>query len=86
MTVHSSLQTHDGALIYEANRGVRHGPTEVMARLAAGQPVDPKLYYFRTTPMFETGSETYRWLNGIVAIAVGERHAAEVVITAYEVT
>jgi hypothetical protein len=81
-----TLQTHDGALIYVDNRGLRHGPEAVMARLAAGESVDPRLYYFRTTPVFETGSAAYQWLNGIVAVAVGERHAGQVVITVYEVT
>jgi 5-methylphenazine-1-carboxylate 1-monooxygenase len=81
-----TLQTHDGALIYVDNRGLRHGPEAVMARLAAGESVDPRLYYFRTTPVFETGSAAYQWLNGIVAVAVGERHADQVVITVYEVT
>jgi hypothetical protein len=81
-----TLQTDDGALIYVDNRGLRHGPQAVMARLAAGESVDPSLYYFRTTPVFETGSEKYQWLNGIVAVAVGERHADQVVITVYEVT
>lgn len=80
-----TLQTHDGALIYVVNRGLRHGPEAVMVRLAAGKPVDPRLYYFRTTPLFETGSPTYRWLNGVVAVAAGERHADEVIITVYEV-
>ena len=57
-----------------------------MKRLAAGKQVDPSLYYFRTTPLFETGSPEYRWLNGLVAVAVGERQATEVIITVYEVT
>ena len=80
-----TLQTNDGALIYVVNRGLRHGPDEVMKRMAAGEEVDPGLYYFRTTPVFETGSEAYRWLNGLIAVAVGERHADEVVITVFEV-
>ena len=81
-----TLKTDDGALIYVDNRGFRHGPKDVMERLAAGDPVDPSLYYFRTTPVFETGAEKYKWLNGIVAVAVGERHASQVIITVYEVT
>ena len=81
-----TLQTHDGALIYVDNRGFRHGPEAVMARLAAGESVDPRLYYFRTTPVFETGFADYQWLNGIVAVAVGERRADQVIITVYEVT
>src|SRR5687767_8301336 len=50
-----TLQTADGALIYVENRGYRHGPKEILERLAAGEPVDPARYYMRTTPRFETG-------------------------------
>jgi len=81
-----TLQTHDGSLIYVTNRGLRHGPKEVMERLASGEVVDPGEYYFRTTPIFETGSPDYKWLNGVVAIATGERRADDVIITVYEVT
>jgi len=35
------LRTHDGVTIQVTNRGLRHGPPEVMKRLAQGQPVDP---------------------------------------------
>jgi hypothetical protein len=80
-----TLETDDGALIYITNWGLRHGPPGVISRLAAGEKVDPGEYYFRTTPTFETGAARYAWLNGIVAVAVGERRADAVVITAYEV-
>src|SRR5271168_4462744 len=33
-----TIQTNDGALIYVVNRGVRHGPADVLARLNQGQP------------------------------------------------
>ena len=33
-----TIETHDGALVYVRNRGYRHGPPEVIARLAAGNP------------------------------------------------
>ena len=81
-----TIETHDGALIYIYNQGLRHGPPEVMARLAAGDAVDPAEYYFRTTPVFETGTPAYAWLNGVVAVATGQRLADEVIITVYEVT
>lgn len=81
-----TLKTHDGALIYIYNQGLRHGPPEVISRLAAGEAVDPAEYYFRTTPVFETGTPAYAWLNGVVAVAAGQRLADEVIITVYEVT
>ena len=57
-----------------------------MRRLSAGDQVDPREYYFRTTPKFETAAADYAWLNGIICVAVGERRAEEVIITVYEVT
>jgi hypothetical protein len=80
-----TLETDDGALIYISNWGYRHGPPEVMARLRAGAEVDPREYYFRTTPKFETAATDYAWLNGVIAVATGERRADEVIITVYEV-
>jgi hypothetical protein len=73
------LRTDDGVLIYMHYTGVRHGSAEVMARIAAGEVVDPSEYYLRNTPYFETASEKYGWLNRIVAVGVGRRmpdHAA----------
>lgn len=81
-----TLETHDGALIFVYNWGLRHGPEDAMKRLASGEEVDPNEYYFRTTPKFETGAKGYEWLNGIIAIATGERRAKEVIITVYEIT
>ncbi len=67
------LETDDHAKILMRYTGLRHGATDVMARLAAGQTVDPSEYYFRTTPYFETSSTKYSWLNRIVSIGVGKR-------------
>lgn len=80
-----TLQTADGALIYVANRGLRHGPRQVLERLAAGEDVPPAEYYMRTTPRFETGDERYAWLNRIVCVASGARHAAAVTLEVYQV-
>ena len=80
-----TLETGDGALIYVRNRGLRHGPPEVIKRLAAGEAVDPKTYYMRTSPTFETGDARYAWLNRIVCVATGARLAAAVELEVYEV-
>lgn len=81
-----TLETDDGALIYISNWGLRHGPPAVISRLSAGESVDPGEYYFRTTPRFETGAAAYAWLNGVIAVAVGERRADAVIISVYELT
>jgi len=80
-----TLETVDRSLIYVRNFGYRHGPADVMRRLMAGDPVDPSLYYMRTTPRFETGAERYRWLNGLICVASGARRAAAVELEVFEV-
>jgi hypothetical protein len=68
-----TLETDDGALIHLASFGLRHGPPDVLAALARGEPVDPAAYYFRTHPRFETGHTRYEFLNRVVALAMGDR-------------
>jgi uncharacterized protein DUF3237 len=80
-----TLETDDHALIYVRNFGLRHGPADVMRKLAAGEAVDPALYYMRTTPRFETGAERYRWLNGLICVATGARRAAAVELEVFAV-
>lgn len=85
LDVRITLETDDRQLIYMTYRGVRHGPADVMARLAKGEAVDPASYYFRTTPVFETASPKYDWLNRIVCVATGRREASGPVYEVYEV-
>lgn len=80
-----SMETADGAVIDIRNYGYRHGPKEVLDRLARGDAVDPALYYMRTQPRFETGDARYLWLNRIVCIGSGARLADGVRITFFEV-
>ena len=69
-----AIETHDGALIDVRNFGYRHGPQDVIERLARGEEVDPALYYMRTHPQFETGDPRYQWLNRIICVGTGIRH------------
>ena len=70
------LRTDDAEHIYMSYRGLRHGPPDVMARLAAGETVDPSTYYFRMVPVFETAAKKYEWINKIVAVGTGRRDPA----------
>lgn len=81
-----TLETSDGALIYVRNRGYRHGPADILKRLASGESVDPGLYYMRTTPRFETGDPRYAWLNRVVCVASGARRRTAVELEVFEVT
>jgi hypothetical protein len=80
------LRLDDGALAYLRTQGFRHGPPEVLARIAQGEVVDPALYYFRVQMLFETASTTYDWLNRTVAVGSALRTADAVVYDAYRVT
>jgi hypothetical protein len=80
------LRLDDGALAYLRTRGFRHGPPEVLARIAAGEVIDPNLYYFRVQMTFETASPTYRWLTTSVAVGSALRLADAVVYDAYLIT
>ena len=68
-----TLRASDGALIGVVNRGVRRGPPEVIARLTAGEIVDPSAYYFRTSPVFEVAAGPHAWLLDYVFVGVGIR-------------
>jgi hypothetical protein len=80
-----SIETDAGGRILVNSEGLRHGPVEVMERLARGENVDPSLYYFRTVMRFETADPQSAWLNRILALARGARRARAVDIDVYEV-
>ena len=80
-----AFETDDGAVVYVENKGIRFGPLELLQKLKRGEPVDPKLIYFRTVPKFETGAEKYRWLMQRIFVASAARHADRVVIDVHQV-
>ncbi len=71
IAVRLTLETDDKEQVYMRWRGLRHGPKEVIDRLNRSEIVDPALYYFRTTPYFETSSGKYEWLNRTCSVATG---------------
>jgi hypothetical protein len=80
-----AFETDDGAVVYVENRGIRFGPIDLLQKLKRGEPVDPKLIYFRTVPRFETGSEKYRWLMENLFIGSAARHPDRVVLDVHQV-
>jgi hypothetical protein len=79
------IETDAGARVLVRSDGLRHGPPEVLAALARGEPVDPARYYFRTVMRFEAAHPTVDWLNRIIAIARGNRDRNAVHLDVYEV-
>ena len=80
-----TLRTDNGALIFVRNYGLRHGPRDVIAALAAGQTVDHASYYFRGATFFDTSAAQYAWLTKQIVICVGEREPARVKLKFYQV-
>jgi hypothetical protein len=80
-----AFETDDGAVVYVENKGLRFGPIDLLQKLKRGEPVDPKLIYFRTVPKFETGAPQYRWLMENLFIGSAARHADRVVIDVHQV-
>lgn len=80
-----ALRTHDGAVIEIINYGLRHGPADVMQRVAAGEDVDPAEYYMRTHCRLETGDPRYAWVNKSLFVGCGGRRASSVEISVYEI-
>ncbi len=71
LDVRVTIRTDDGQLIYVQYRGISLIAPEVRQRISKGESIDPSEYYFRTTPIFETGAEKYRWLNQVISVGVG---------------
>jgi hypothetical protein len=79
------LKLDDGETLLIVYRGVRHGPPEVMQRIAKGEPVAAHEYYLRTGIVFETASAKYGWLNRIVGVGVGRREPTAAVYDVFEI-
>ena len=81
--VRYTLETDAGALLYVRSQGIRHGPAEVLARLARGDDVDADEYTFRTATQIETAAPDLDWLNKGVFVSVGGREPGVVVYETY---
>jgi Protein of unknown function (DUF3237) len=80
-----ALQTADGAIIQIRNRGLRHGPPEVMAALARGEEVDPSAYYFRSAPEFVAPEGRYEWFNRSIFVCAGARYSQSIKLWVWRV-
>jgi Protein of unknown function (DUF3237) len=64
-----TIEAQDGTLIYVQSQGLRVSSAEVLARMRAGQPVDPSEVYFRGAPRFEAPEGPHGWLNRHLFVA-----------------
>jgi hypothetical protein len=79
------LRTTDDALIIMTYQCLRAGAPSVMERLDKGEVIDPRSYYFRMNPLFETSAPKYDWINRIIAVGTGHRLADGPLYSIFEV-
>jgi hypothetical protein len=80
------LETDDGVRISVNNRGVRHAPPDVMAKLNNGELVPATSYYFRTSATFEAPvGSAHEWVNRTLFLATAEREPSTAVIHFFRV-
>ena len=84
-SAHYVNRTDDGALIEVQSDGLRHGPPEVMARLARGEAVPPQDYFFRTLLRLTTGHPAWLHLNKLMVLAAGQRERSRVTLDLWRI-
>ncbi|MGH1502101.1 MAG: DUF3237 family protein [Acidimicrobiales bacterium] len=80
-----SARTDAGHVLEIATQGFRHGAPEVLARIAAGEPVGADEYYFRLTASLSTADPALEWVNRTVFVASATRAQADVVYDLFAV-
>ena len=80
-----ALKEARGGIVQVVSQGLRHGPPEVLARLARGEEVDPASYVFSTFMRFETGAAELAFLNTTLAVATAQRKARRVELQCFRV-
>lgn len=85
IAAHYVIRTADDALVEVQSDGLRHGPPDVMERLARGDSVPPEAYFFRTLVRFTTGAPNWLHLNKTLAIASGRRESRLVLLDLFRI-
>ena len=82
---HYVMEADDGTPIYIHNRGVAWSSPEALARIEAGESVDPGDSYCRITPRFEAPAGPHAWLNRTIFVGTAERRGASTWFAYYAV-
>lgn len=90
LDIRITLCTNDKDLIYVSCSyvscsGILDMTPQLRERILKGEIVSPSEYYFRTALVFEVAAEKYGWLNRLVAVGVGRRTAAGMIIDVFAV-
>ena len=71
--------------LYIHVEGIRTVPKEYAETVKAGGAVDPKLFYYVTTPKFEVYDESLKWMTEKIFVCDGTRLPDAVLLTYYTV-
>lgn len=72
LDVRATLRTDDGALIHLTNTGRVQMGQEAANRFAAGELIRHDEMVARSSPLFETDDERYRWMNAVHTVAINQ--------------
>lgn len=79
-----SLRLTDGTLVWVRNHGLRTSSPAVLARLMAGETVDPADYRFRCAPRFDVPDGAHQWLRETLFVGSLLPQGARITIAVWE--
>ena len=74
------LRADDGVAIDIENRGFWRADAHTTARLDAGETVDERDYYYRTSARFRTDAPGYEWLTQSIVVGLARQEGAVICI------
>lgn len=78
LDVRATLRTDDGVLIHLTNTGRVQMDQQAADRLMSGELITHEQMYARSSPLFETDDERYRWLGATHTVALHQLSLTEV--------
>ena len=82
---HYMLEADDGTPIYIHNQGIAYSAPDILAKLEAGETIDPADNYCHITPRFEAPAGQHDWLNRTIFVGVAERRGNSTFFDYYSV-
>ena len=70
LDVKATIRTPDAEMVHLTSTGRVVLDDGTRDRFLAGETITGDEMYARTAPLFETGADAYRWLNGTVAVGL----------------
>ena len=85
LDVRATLRTDDGAHVHITVTGRVLMDPEATTRYSAGDLVRHDEVYARSSPLFDTDDERYRWINAVHTVALNQMSLSEVHYKVFEV-